>query len=303
MGLDAEDADGEAPGRGGGRPSAQALLATGAMVNILRVDGAQLEGIHYLRAFGNSDSIRDDVADAERVVLVGGSYIGAEVAASLTEMGKRCTIVEIEQVLMSRALRRRRSAGTSTSCSSRRGSRSSAGRRSRRSRATSGCSAVLTECGRELDCDAVVVGAGVRPDTMLAGRAGLEVDDGIVCDCGLETSVEGIFAAGDCCSYESELHGRRLRIEHWDVAFHQGRHAARGMLGDKRALPRRPLLLQRPLRLGGARVRRPRRALGRRDLARRPRERRVLRLVPRRTTASSPRCRSAAPRICRTPAA
>ena len=73
------------------------------MVNILRVDGAQLEGIHYLRAFGNSDSIRDDVADAEQVVLVGGSYIGAEVAASLTEMGKRCTIVEIEPVLLSRA--------------------------------------------------------------------------------------------------------------------------------------------------------------------------------------------------------
>ena len=68
---------------------------------------------------------------------------------------------------------------------------------------------------------------------MLAGRAGLEVDDGIVCDSGLETSVEGIFAAGDCCSYESEIHGRRLRVEHWDLAFHQGRHAARGMLGDK----------------------------------------------------------------------
>jgi 3-phenylpropionate/trans-cinnamate dioxygenase ferredoxin reductase subunit len=92
---------------------------------------------------------------------------------------------------------------------------------------------VLTAGGREIACDAVVVGAGVRPDTMLAQRAGLEVDDGIVCDSGLETSVEGIFAAGDCCSYESELHGGRLRIEHWDVAFNQGRHAARGMLGDK----------------------------------------------------------------------
>ena len=72
------------------------------MVNLLRVDGVQLEGIHYLRAFGNSDSIRDDVAGAEHIVCVGGSYIGAEVAASLVEMGKRCTIVEIESVIMSR---------------------------------------------------------------------------------------------------------------------------------------------------------------------------------------------------------
>jgi 3-phenylpropionate/trans-cinnamate dioxygenase ferredoxin reductase subunit len=82
-------------------------------------------------------------------------------------------------------------------------------------------------------CDAVVVGAGVRPDTMLAERAGIEVDDGIVCDWGLETSVPGIFAAGDCCSFVSEPLGKRLRVEHWDVAFQQGRHAARGMLGDK----------------------------------------------------------------------
>ncbi len=79
-----------------------ALLATGAMVNLLRVDGVQLEGIHYLRAFGNSDSIRNDVADAEHVVCVGGGYIGAEVAASMIELGKRCTIVEIEPVVLSR---------------------------------------------------------------------------------------------------------------------------------------------------------------------------------------------------------
>ena len=93
--------------------------------------------------------------------------------------------------------------------------------------------AVHTESGLEIPCDAVIVGAGVRPDTMLAQRAGLEVDDGIVCDSGLETSAPGIFAAGDCCSFESEPLGRRLRVEHWDVAFQQGRHAARGMLGDK----------------------------------------------------------------------
>ena len=67
---------------------------------------------------------------------------------------------------------------------------------------------------------------------MLAERAGLEVDDGIVCDSKLQTSAEGIYAAGDCCSYDSVVHGRRLRVEHWDVAMQQGMHAARNMLGE-----------------------------------------------------------------------
>ncbi|HEY2438367.1 MAG TPA: NAD(P)/FAD-dependent oxidoreductase, partial [Solirubrobacteraceae bacterium] len=67
-----------------------ALVATGAMVRRLRVDGAQLEGIHYLRALGNADGIRRDIAEADQVVLVGGSYIGTEVAATLTAQGKRC---------------------------------------------------------------------------------------------------------------------------------------------------------------------------------------------------------------------
>ncbi len=80
----------------------KALLGTGAMVNILRVEGAENEGIHYLRAFGNSDAIRADAEAAEHVVLIGGSYIGTEVAASLTAKGVRCTIVMMEDVALSR---------------------------------------------------------------------------------------------------------------------------------------------------------------------------------------------------------
>jgi 3-phenylpropionate/trans-cinnamate dioxygenase ferredoxin reductase subunit len=208
-----------------------ALLATGAMVNILRVDGAHLAGIHYLRAFGNADSIRADVADAEHVVLIGASYIGAEVAASLTEMGKRCTIVALEDVALSRGF------GTDVGrwfhgLLESKGVDILGGESLAGFDGEERVARVRTESGREIDCDAVIVGAGVRADTMLAGRAGLEVGDGIVCDSALRTSAAGIFAAGDCCSYESELHGRRLRIEHWDVAFQQGRHAARGMLGE-----------------------------------------------------------------------
>ncbi len=210
---------------------ATALLATGAMVNLLRVDGAHLEGIHYLRAFGNADSIREDLARAERVVLIGGSYIGAEVAASLTEMGLRCTIVMIEPILLSRGFGEDVGRFFHELLESR-GVEIVGGETLAAFEGDERVERVLLESGRSLDCDGVIVGAGVRPDTMLAGRASLEVADGIVCDAALRTSAEGIFAAGDCCSYESEVHGRRLRVEHWDVAFQQGRHAARGMLGE-----------------------------------------------------------------------
>ena len=217
----------------------KALLATGAMVNIMRVDGAELEGIHYLRAFGNSDAIREEAKRAERAVLVGGSYIGCEVAASLTEMGVDCTVVMLEEVALS--------AGFGEEVGrffqdvlEERGVKFVGGSALGSFRGDGRIEAVVTEDGRELECDFCVVGAGVRPDVMLAQRGGLEVENGIVCDEKLESSVPGVFAAGDCCSYESVVHGRRLRVEHWDVALQQGRHAARGMLGESvpyRAIP------------------------------------------------------------------
>ena len=212
----------------------KALIGTGAMVNILRVEGAENEGIHYLRAFGNSDAIRAEAEAAEHVVLIGGSYIGTEVAASLTAKGTRCSIVAMEDVALSRTFGDDAGALVPAADRSRRASSSTAARSWRPSRATAGSAAVVTKSGLSIECDAVVVGAGVRPDAMLAQRAGLEVDDGIVCDSKLQTSVEGIYAAGDCCSYDSVVHGRRLRVEHWDVAMQQGIHAAGNMLGDDR---------------------------------------------------------------------
>lgn len=208
----------------------KALLATGAMVNILRVEGAENEGIHYLRAFGNSDAIRADAEAAEHVVLVGGSYIGTEVAASLVAKGTRCTIVMMEEVALSRTFGEDAGRWFQEKLEER-GVTVLGGEELEAFEGDGRVRAVLTKSGQAIECDAVVVGAGVRPDTMLAQRAGLEVDNGIVCDAKLCSSVAGIYAAGDCCSYESVVHGRRLRVEHWDVAMQQGMHAARNMLG------------------------------------------------------------------------
>ena len=211
----------------------KALLATGAMVNLLRVEGAENEGIHYLRAFGNSDAIRADAESAEHVVLIGGSYIGTEVAASLTAKGAKCTIVMMEDVALSRTF----GAGAGRwfqDLLESKGVEVLGGEELEAFEGDGRVTAVVTKSGRSVECDAVVVGAGVRPDAMLAQRAGLEVDDGVVCDSKLETSAEGVFAAGDCCSYDSVVHGRRLRVEHWDVAMQQGLATAGNMLGDGR---------------------------------------------------------------------
>jgi 3-phenylpropionate/trans-cinnamate dioxygenase ferredoxin reductase subunit len=209
----------------------QALLATGAMVNILRVEGAENEGIHYLRAYGNADAIRADAEAAEHVVLVGGSYIGCEVAASLSAEGVRCSIVAMEDVALSRTFGEAAGRWFQAKLEAN-GVEFHGGEELEAFEGDGRVRAVVTKSGLSVECDTVVVGAGVRADAMLAQRAGLEVDDGIVCDTKLRTSAEGIYAAGDCCSYESVVHGRRLRVEHWDVAMQQGMHAAGNMLGD-----------------------------------------------------------------------
>jgi 3-phenylpropionate/trans-cinnamate dioxygenase ferredoxin reductase component len=212
----------------------KALIATGASVNILRVDGANLDGIHYLRTFGNSDNIREAAEKADRVVLVGGSYIGCEVAASLKAKGTDCAIVMMEEVVLSRNFGEE--AGRFfQGILEEKGIEIHGGETLAAFEGDDHATGVVTESGKTVDGDLVVVGAGVKPDVMLAQKAGLEIDDemgGIRCDETLQTSVEGIYAAGDVCSYESRIHGRRLRVEHWDVAMQQGIHAGRVMSGD-----------------------------------------------------------------------
>jgi 3-phenylpropionate/trans-cinnamate dioxygenase ferredoxin reductase component len=209
----------------------QALVATGADVNILRVEGTELEGIHYLRTFKTSDEIQEDAASAEHVILIGGSFIGTEVAASLTAKGKRCTIVMMEEVATSRAFGEEVGRYFHEVLGSN-GVELVGGEALEAFVGDGRVSAVRTKSGKEIEGEVVVVGAGVHPDVRLAGKAGIEVDDGIVCDERLRTSVEGIYAAGDLCSYQSAVHGRRLRVEHWDVALQQGQYAAKAMLGE-----------------------------------------------------------------------
>jgi len=213
---------------------ATALLATGANVRRLRADGADLEGIHYLRAYGNSDAIRADAEAAERAVMIGGSYIGCEVAASLTaSLGVKCTILMMEDVTLERSFGPE-IGGFFQGVLEEHGVEVVGGDELERFEGSDGrVQRVITKGGKSLDCDLVVVGAGVMPDVMLARSAGLELGEtgGVRCSSGLESSVAGVFAAGDICEYESPVHGHPLRVEHWDVAFNHGKTAALNMLG------------------------------------------------------------------------
>jgi len=213
----------------------RALVATGAMVRRLRAEGAAREGIHYLRALGNADTLRDAVDGAERVAIVGGSYIATEVAASLTLLGKRCTLVMQEDLPLERGFGPVAGAFVRDLLAAR-GVEIVAGAdvvEFAGEGEDGAVTAVVCENGRRIEADQVVVGVGATPDVMLARKAGLEVGEsgGVLCDRTLRTSATGIFAAGDMCEYDSVVHGRRLRIEHEEVAAAQGRWAARGLLG------------------------------------------------------------------------
>ncbi len=216
-----------------------ALVATGAMVRRLQVDGAQLDGIHYLRALGNADTIRADVEDADSVVCVGGSYIGSEVAASLTELGKRVTILMQEAHPLERQFGARAAARFRAILEAHGIEIAADDEVERFEAATPGvCDAgrvarVVTKGGRTFECGAVVCGVGAQPDVMLARKSGLALGDlgGVKCDSRLRTSAERVFAAGDICEYDSVVHGRVMRIEHEEVAAAQGATAARNMLG------------------------------------------------------------------------
>ncbi|MDQ6804543.1 MAG: FAD-dependent oxidoreductase [Actinomycetota bacterium] len=212
----------------------KALIATGANVRRLNVPGSELEGIHYLRTLGNADAIREDAA-GKRVVLIGGSYIGTEVAATLTELGSSCTIVMLESVVLSRTFGERAGRFFQERLTDRGIVIHGHDELDRFEGSDGRVRSVITKSGRTLEADAVIIGVGAVPDVMLARSAGLGLAEGggVRVDTRLATSAQGIYAAGDTAEYESVVHdGRRIRVEHWDVALTQGRIAALNMLGS-----------------------------------------------------------------------
>jgi 3-phenylpropionate/trans-cinnamate dioxygenase ferredoxin reductase component len=214
---------------------ARALIATGANVRRVNVPGCELEGLHYLRTLGNADAIRAEAKDARHVVMIGGSFIACEVAASLTATGSSCAIVMQEDEPLERVLGARAGRFFADVLASH-GVAIHAGDELAGFEGEGRVRKVLTRNGLELPAELVVVGVGVTPEVRLAKAAGLEIGErgGVRCSTHLETSVAGVFAAGDMCEYDSPMHGGPIRVEHWDVALNQGRAAAQNMAGADR---------------------------------------------------------------------
>ena len=215
------------------------LLATGSEPRRLSVPGAELDGVHHLRTFADSDAIAAALKPGARAVIAGGGWIGMEVAASARQKGLEVTIVELEDVPLSRALGRE--AGLIYARLHREhGVELHTGVAVARVEGEGRVERVVLADGRALEADLLVCGLGAIPRTELAQRGGLAVENGLLTDASLQTSDPNVFAAGDIANAEHPFYGRRVRVEHWANALNQGPAAARSMLGSAEPFDRLP---------------------------------------------------------------
>ena len=212
-------------------PYTRLLLATGSEPRILAIPGGNLSGIHYLRTIEDADAIRSAAQTACRAVVVGGGWIGAEVAASLRGLGLDVAIVMSSTVPLEAVLGPEVGAVYSDLHLAH-GVSLHPGGRVASFVGTTRVEGVRTVDGEVIAGDLVVVGIGAAPRVSRALDAGLLVDDGVVVDEYLQTSDPAIFAAGDIASAWNPMLGERIRVEHWDSAKRQGAAAARNMLGQ-----------------------------------------------------------------------
>jgi len=218
------------------------LLATGASPRRLALEGAGLAGVHYLRDIGQADALGRAIRSAGRVAVIGAGWIGCEVAASAREMGAEVTLIEMASVPLESVL------GPEVGAVYRdlhadQGVDLRMGATVKALRGGAAVEAVELGGGEVVPADVVVVGVGVAPRTELLageGAAGLAVEDGVVVDQGLATTVPGVYAAGDVASALHPLYRSRIRLEHWSAALNQGRDVARAMLGQHLSYERIP---------------------------------------------------------------
>jgi 3-phenylpropionate/trans-cinnamate dioxygenase ferredoxin reductase subunit len=216
------------------------LLATGASPRRLPLPGADADGVHHLRRIEDSEQIKDTLATASRVAVIGGGWIGLEVAAAARQAGAGVVLLEAAELPLLGVLGPKvaqvfadlhRDQGVDLRC----GTEITAITTNHGK-----ASGVRLADGTTISADAVIVGVGINPNTQLAADAGLKVDNGIVVDATLATSDPGICAVGDVANAAHPVLGTHIRVEHWANALNQPATAAATMLGRQAAYDRLP---------------------------------------------------------------
>jgi 3-phenylpropionate/trans-cinnamate dioxygenase ferredoxin reductase subunit len=217
----------------------QLLLATGSAAKRIPIPGAELEGVHLLRTVADSDALREALSPGTRLVVIGAGWIGCEVAASARQRGAEVAMVAPEEVPLERVLGSEVGA-VYRDVHAKQGVELVLGTGVEAIEGNGRASGVRVSGGRTLPADVVVLGVGAAPRLELAQAAGLRVEDGVLVDDRLRTSVPNIYAAGDIARAEHPILGETVRVEHWGTALEQGPVAARNMLGQDVAYDRIP---------------------------------------------------------------
>lgn len=213
----------------------KALIATGGRPAELKLPGIDLGGVYYFRTMDQALAVSNEVANGRRAVVIGGGFIGMELASSFTQRGVAVTLVHSGPHIWSNFLSADLAGWVRQRCEAQGVVFYTDQRASRIEGAAGRCEAVLTTAGHRLPCDLVVAAVGIVPNVELAQQAGLAVDNGIVVDefCRSVTSPD-IFAAGDNMNFPDPHFGARRRVEHWGQADYSGRLAGENMAGAGR---------------------------------------------------------------------